>query len=499
MTNAVIGAQAPRIHVAPPYASSAGGEAIEVAEVAGLYLDPWEKLVLRDALGETADGRWATFRVGLACARQNGKGAVLEARELAGLFAFGERLIIHSAHEQATSSEHFERILNLLQGVPEFDRRILKVVRGKGSEAIKLRDGYRIFFKTRTGGGGRGFTGDLVVFDEAMILAAAFMAALVPTMAARSMQGDPQLWFAGSAVDRDKHEHGIEFARVRRDALALAALIGDEQIAALIKARLAYFDWSAPDANPAMMTAAQLDDVERWAMANPGMGIRISPGYIADERGALGPREFAVERLGVWDPPLIDDSPERAIDPEAWNSFFDDGSSAGNPVCFGVDMKLDRSSAVIGVAGWRPDGRRHLEIVEQRRGSDWVAPRLAELTRKHRAKGIEVPIDEGGPAGSLIPDIEKEGVAVRRVNTREYAQACGRIADRVDEDAIRHLGTDELTNAVAGALKRKLGDSWLWDRPKSTSDVSPLGSVTLALWGLETQVKPKRAPMIAMR
>ena len=33
--------------------------------------------------------------MGLICSRQNGKGALLEARELAGLFLLGEELILH--------------------------------------------------------------------------------------------------------------------------------------------------------------------------------------------------------------------------------------------------------------------------------------------------------------------------------------------------------------------------------------------------------------------
>jgi hypothetical protein len=42
--------------------------------------------------------------------RQNGKGEVLMARELFGLFELGERLIIHTAHEFKTSAEHFHRL-----------------------------------------------------------------------------------------------------------------------------------------------------------------------------------------------------------------------------------------------------------------------------------------------------------------------------------------------------------------------------------------------------
>jgi hypothetical protein len=41
-------------------------------------------------------GKWAAFEAGLEVARQNGKGGVYEARELAGLFLLGERLLVHS-------------------------------------------------------------------------------------------------------------------------------------------------------------------------------------------------------------------------------------------------------------------------------------------------------------------------------------------------------------------------------------------------------------------
>jgi hypothetical protein len=51
--------------------------------------------------------------------RQNGKNAILEARELAGLFLLGEKLIIHTAHEQKTASEHFRRMLNRIKGTPQ--------------------------------------------------------------------------------------------------------------------------------------------------------------------------------------------------------------------------------------------------------------------------------------------------------------------------------------------------------------------------------------------
>ena len=83
---ALEGEQRPAHSSVPDSVSSAGAEAVELAQMAGLDLDPWEAWVLEQSLGEREDGKWAAFEVGLICPRQNGKGTVLEARELAGLF-----------------------------------------------------------------------------------------------------------------------------------------------------------------------------------------------------------------------------------------------------------------------------------------------------------------------------------------------------------------------------------------------------------------------------
>lgn len=82
----LMGSQTPRIDVTPLYFTSAGDDAVDLAAVAGLHLDPWQQHVLRGALGERVDGRWKAFEVGLIVPRQNGKGSILEARELAGMF-----------------------------------------------------------------------------------------------------------------------------------------------------------------------------------------------------------------------------------------------------------------------------------------------------------------------------------------------------------------------------------------------------------------------------
>jgi hypothetical protein len=95
------------------------------------------------------------------------QGRILEARELAGLFLFGEQLILHSAHEFKTAQEAFRRVLGLIQNTPDLDKLVSRVRTSHGEEGVELRNGARLRFVARSTGSGRGFSGDVVILDEA--------------------------------------------------------------------------------------------------------------------------------------------------------------------------------------------------------------------------------------------------------------------------------------------------------------------------------------------
>lgn len=478
--SALQGAQRPRLLWVPDYVSSTGAEATELAAMAGLELDPWQQFVLTNALGERADGSWAAFEVGIEVPRQNGKGGILEARELAGLFLLGERLLIHSAHEFATAIEAFERMKVLLESCPDLDRLVKKVTNSHGFEGIELKGGQRLRYKTRTKGGGRGFSADWVCLDEAMDIPEAMHSALYPTLSAAP---NSQIWYTGSAVDQETMDNGLVFARVRQRGIRG----GDP--------RLAYFGWSPDIDTPDQVTDEQATDPEVWAQANPSFGIRIMGEYIEGEQRSLSPRGFAVERLGVGDWPSTDGASNGKISEEAWNACADPSSACSGPACFVFDVTPDRSSAVIATAGWREDGLPHVAVVEALKGTGWVAARMADLTVTHDT--IAVLYDERSPAASLVPELTALDVDVTPVNGTQQAQACGKLVDAVTQRGFRHRGTVELSQALRGAATRPLGDSWAWARKSSNANISPLVGVTLALWGLKTLDAPAGDPLVA--
>ena len=458
---------APRICLVPEFTDSLGAEALEFVASTGLELDEHQSFVLERALGRRKDGKRSAKEVAVVEPRQNGKNAILEARQLVGLFLLGERYQVHSAHLIDTSLEAFRRLLDRIEDT-DLERQVKRVSRTNGREAIELKNGCRIRFRTRTKGGGRGFTGDVIYLDEAMILPEASFGSLLPSLSGNSLVGDPQIWYTGSAVDQFVHEYGIVLARVRERAIAKAP-------------ELAYFEWSLEGDDPETIDEKLLTDREAWAKANPALGLRIAEEFVELERRSLDPRTFAVERLGVGSWPPTSRSSEEVIDIEKWRALIDEDSVPLDPITFAFDVAPDRSVCSIAAAGKRADGVPHLEIVERKRGTRWVVDLLVELTEKHET--LAVVCDLAGPAASLVTALDEAGIEVFEVSAGDYAAGCGLFFDSVEQGQLRHLGTPELVASLRGAARRPLGDRWAWSRKTSAVDISPLVAATLALWG----------------
>ena len=509
-----IGCQSPRIISTPHYRrietgrwsgiedqaalefrSPAGQEAVELAADAGLMLDPWQQLGLHHSLAEDDEGRWTSFEVVQNVTRQNGKGGYLEARQIAGVMLFGDKLVIHTAHEFKTARESFRRLDQLIEGSYALSRRVKRVIRAHGEEGFEFHNGARILFLARTGSSGRGFSGDLVVMDEAMSLRAAPIGALLPIMSARR---NPQLVYTCSAGIGQESE---QLALLRARALADRPE-PDES--------LTYLEWSAvlharecPRDEAGRIVCAEHDDradVRTWQRVNPALGIRIRVQAVRRELATMRPDLFDRERLGVGDYPAQVDETWQVIEEAAWRALRVRQSRLTDPVAFSIDTNPERTSSAISVAGGTEDDARHVEVVDHRPGTDWVIERAADLDAKWSP--VAWVIDEGGPAGSLAGPLRKKLAERGRDHlvvapkVRELTQACGQFYDRTQDHSLQHLDQAPMAVALAGATKRDVGDAWLWSRRGDGVDVCPLVASTYALWGWEQyhDVEPEGAP-----
>lgn len=470
MPLAEVAVNAPAWSWVPPHDSTAGGDAADLAESCGLSCDPEQRLVLDAMLAERA-GRWAAFEAAVVCGRQNIKTWTLEVAALHDLVLRRVGRVVWTAHRYKTTQDSFGALAALFENVDFLRRRVHKVSLAAGEQGIQLlprHTGPRIDFLARAGGAsGRGMSGDTVVIDEALYAAPMMMGALVPTLSAMP---DPQVRYGSSA--------GLPSSEVLRAIRDRGRAGGDPS--------LCYVEWGAPAGGCAAekcdhrlgTEGCALDDEVSWRVANPALGRRISVEYVRNERRALPPAEFARERLGWWEDP----APAGEVDVSAWLALGDPGAAPGDPVALAVDVSPWHRSAAIVACGPAADGVPVVELVAHRAGSSWL-PQAVALAQAAQG-GAAVGLDPSGPAGALLPELERAGVRLDLLDSRRSAQACGAFEESVSSGRLRHRDERPLTDALLGASRRPVGDAWKWSRRDSDVDIAPLVAATIArqLW-----------------
>ena len=467
------GTQPPRFHWAPPAISTALAEEMaDLAESVGWALDPWQRANFIQNCATNERDEWISTEVGLVVTRQNGKNGEIVAREIGGLVLLGERLQTHTAHRFDTAAEHFLVMRQLFEGVPDLSRLLKRngIRASHGEEAIELKSGARLLFKARSKSGGRGFAGNLIIFDEAFYLGD--LGALIPTLSA---QYNPQVWYTSSAPLR--REESKPLRKLIRRGRALARGEGDPE-----NDTLSYAEWSSEDIN--------LDDDEAVLnsirLANPSLGMvrkngtGLSLAYIlGTERATLDDEEFARERLGIFDD---GESAASEIPTPEWLACEDETAVlSGAPLAFAVDIGPDQAWASIAAAGHDADGNAYAEIVDRRRGSAWLIPRLEELEKKY--PDTRRVADLSGPVRAIAEEAKGAGVKLEAVSTGEHAGACALLKRLVIDGGLRHRPDPDLDASIVGAKKRDMGDGlWVWSRRSSAVDITPLVAFGLAVW-----------------
>jgi hypothetical protein len=341
-----------------------------------------------------------------------------------------------------------------------------------GSENILFGSGSYLQIEAPTETGSHGDVIDMPVIDEAF--SRPDDSVEQATDAASVTRRSPQNWIistAGNSKSRFLYRKVLSGRRSINDPLS----------------RSAYFEWSLP---------MDLDwtDSSLWARYLPALGWTITLARLLtrlakaratsegeDEEGfESGEPGFRRGYLNQWvEIPDLSLAGVNAIIPlDVWGALVDLNSQPLDPLVLAYDVAEDRSSASIGVRGLRADGLIHLEVIDTRPGTDWVIPRLVELRDKHKPTAIAR--DPKGPGASLDADAVKAGLNLTDVSLADMAAACGALYDAVLRREIRHRGQVAVSTALASAVKRPVGEAWVFSRSKSGADVSPVVSLALA-------------------
>jgi hypothetical protein len=265
----------------------------------------------------------------------------------------------------------------------------------------------------------------------------------------------------------------------------------------------AYFEYSAPDGwDP--------DDEDSYFGFMPALcpdpPCRCGDGKwrhtitldaIRSERASMEPAEFARAYGNI--PDLSGQKMDRVdlsnwFRPVADGGCTDPASAVTGRVALAVAVAPDAMSSAITVAGRRPDGLAHGEMTEPLRpGTAGLVARLLELAEQWDP--CVLVLNAAGEALALQRELEEHGFAVKPgprerrlmvLGAREYAQACGALAQDVANARWRHLGQKPLDDAVEGARTKPLADAWAWSWQHSEANIAPLEAVTLARHGHAT-------------
>lgn len=418
---------------------------------------PWQRFVSEVGLEvDPVSGRLAYDEINVHIMRQQGKTTLDLAVEVQRCLGFKPtpQLVAYAAQSGVAAREKLlEEQAPLLRKSPI--GKFITVRRQSGHEALVFRNRSRIVLHSGTEDAGHGPVLDLGIIDEAWAYSdARHEQAMVPAMQTRK---NAQLWVCSTAGTEDS-----TYFKAKVDA-------GRARVEAGLTDTIAYFEWSFdPSDDPY--------SPDTWRRRMPALGHTLEERAIASAAERLPERDFLRAYGNLWLPKTALDP---VIDLDTWAHLFDRRSRAKDPVGMSIDVSPDRSSAAIGIAGARKDGRIHVELADYRPSTRWVVERVKAM--RDTWKPCAIALDPSGPAGSLVPELEQAGIELMFIGSREMAAACGGFYDAAMTDQLRHLDQVQLNAAIGGARKRPIGNAWGWARTDAAvDDICPLVAVTIA-------------------
>jgi len=441
----------------------------------GVSFDPWQHGIGSIALGKRRSGKYAATVGGIVMSipRQVGKTFLVGMIMIALCVIYPGFTALWTAHRTRTASMTFASMQAMVKKKkiwPHIDA----IRTSNGEQEIRFKNGSIIMFGAREQGFGRGFDKvDAEIFDEAQILSEKALEDMVPAANQSTQEAGALLFFMGTPPRPT--DPGEEFSNRRSKALSGKAK------------NIVYVEFAAdPQADP--------DDREQWAKANPSFPHRTPVESIERMRENLTDDDsFKREALGIWD---AEDS-ARVIDEVSWNLVADPASMAIDRLSLAIDVPPTRGVSSVSLAGLRADGRWHVELDDSRKGVDWVIPWVVSRASKNRLHAVVVDemsglVERRRDRNYLIgTDIL---VTLAAAEGRDMAIACAKFYDGVMDRSVIHTDQPQVNVALSLARKRPLAGGWAWNRKDAASDITPVVSHTLALWGAQNDnvLRPSR-------
>lgn len=472
----------------------------------------WQRWLLVHALELAESGDRFRFRtVLLLVARQNGKSTLLTVLILWRLFQDAAKMVLETHMSLDHAKEAWLDAVAVAEAIPELADEIAKTNTGKGSELLKLDGGEKFKIATANRRGGRGFRGDLVIFDELREHTDwdAWSATSKTTLARKRAQ----VWGVSNAGDLSS----VVLRHLRMIALSL--ITGEtphgvpEEVLEAVGDSIALFEWSAGTTNGREDGPLRpIWDREGWQQANPSMGLsQLDEAAIA---ASMADPEWEVRTEVLCQ--FINTSGTGPFPAGTWQATTDTVGERGargvtrdtaRPFAYGIDMSQNGSKVYIAVAFWDSEGRVRFQLAAESHGPDWVVPWLTSPERKVPPRLITMQT-RGAPIASLHDELERaklpDGSPLKITPWQDadlagwHMQFYNRVRTSVADDGglvtITHGPQPPLDMAANTAVVKAMAGGWVIDRKASPVDpaglIAAIGAVGLLL---ENPDPPKRS------
>lgn len=462
----LMGSTKPRLHSPLLKGKSKVDDVIELANLIGMPLLPWQEFVLKDML--VVDSKDMFVRKTSLClvSRQNGKSHLARMLILAHLCKWDSKNVLIMSSNRAMALETFRLVADALESTPALKALVKKIRFANGSECIEMLDGSRLDVVAATRDGSRGRSTDFLFIDEVREISEEGFRAAIPTTRARPNATTLLCSNAGDAFS------------VVLNGLRERALENPPKT-------FGFYEYSAPQ-------FCKIDDRKGWAMANPALGYTVTEETL-EEAVATSPIENTrTEMLCQWIDSLS--SPWSHGSVEACSDASLEIPAGGYTV-FGFDVSPSRRNAALVAGQVLGDGRIGVGLLQT-----WESQ--VSVDELKIAADIKAWADSYRPRKILFDKYATQSIADRLANAGQVVQdvsgaafytACTDLKDALDNLRMVHKGQDQWIQMMNNCAAKTNDSSWRIVKRKSAGDIS--GAIGTAMVVSEL-MKPQQVASI---
>lgn len=361
----------------------------------------------------------------------------------------------------------------------------VKLVKSNGSERVEFPNGSILAVLSPDGDAIRSGGYDTMLLDEAgeasAIMWEDIIGAVLPTFDTRP---DGQLILAGTAGE---YRGGSLFWDTLNDedAGVIRYAIPDDTDPDELEG------WESTEEHP-------YGRVREWIeRMHPGLYGLTTLDRIAHNFKRLGARKFAREYLNLFGE---EGSNTTLISAPAWRASARTSAELATvelpPVmAIAIAVHPDGRWASIAAAWWgEREGDRHAALLHHQAGVDGLANVILATYRKHNRR-IVYDDRRSTEAIEIAPLIAaRPPIQARNLGTRDVGRATVLTLKLLKEGNLWHYAQGELDDAVAIAVKRKLGETGSFgfgrpdERNRPDDDITPIEAVSRALYALDDEI-----------